>query len=81
MAIDSAGTGTGKNEHPARPHARLEKWMWIVIYIGITVAVLGFVTARTDAAVGWMLMVPGALAVIVGIVLIYVRSRLEDPKP
>jgi hypothetical protein len=81
MAIDSNGAVTGKPDQPSRPHAALEKWMWILIYVGIAVAVLGIVTARTDEAAGWMLGVPGALAVIVGIVLIYVRSRLPDSKP
>ena len=60
-----------------KPHARLEKWMWILIYVGISVAALGWYTARTDTALGWLIGVPGALAVATGIALIYVRSRLD----
>ena len=70
-----------KSNRPPRPYARLEKWIWILIYTGLFVAVLGIATARTDAVIGWSLIVPGAVAAIVGIVLIYVRSRLKDPAP
>jgi hypothetical protein len=72
MAIDPV------DPTPAKPHAALEKWLWIAIYVGLFAIVLGIATGRTDQATGWLLAVPGAVAVAVGIVLIYVRSRLKD---
>lgn len=63
---------------PAKPHARLEKWIWILIYGGLLLLILGIATGRTDATLGWAMAVPGGLAAVVGVVLIYVRSRLND---
>lgn len=67
-----------------KPHARLEKWTWILIYGGLLATILGIATGRSDAALGWAIAVPGAVAAAVGVVLIYVRSRqknTESPKP
>ena len=61
---------------PPKPHARLEKWIWILIYGGLFLVILGIATGRTDPMTGWLMAVPGALATVVGSVLIYVRSRL-----
>jgi hypothetical protein len=63
---------------PPKPHARLEKWIWILIYGGLFLVILGISTGRTDAALGWSMAVPGGLMTAVGIVLIYVRSRFND---
>ena len=60
-----------------KPHATLEKWIWILIYGGLFLLILGIATARNDATIGWAMAVPGALAAIAGAVLIYVRSRLK----
>lgn len=63
---------------PPKPHARLEKWIWILIYGGLFVLILGIATGRTDATLGWSIAVPGAIVALVGFVLIYVRSRLPN---
>jgi hypothetical protein len=63
---------------PPKPHARLEKWIWILIYGGLFVLILGIATGRTDATLGWSIAVPGAVVALVGFVLIYVRSRLPN---
>jgi hypothetical protein len=62
----------------AKPHATLEKWIWILIYGGLFMLVLGIATGRTDATIGWAMAVPGVVVALVGVVLIYVRSRLKD---
>ena len=62
---------------PAKPHATLEKWIWILIYGGLFLLILGIATGRTDATLGWIMAVPGAIVAAVGAVLIYVRSRLQ----
>ena len=64
------------SNQPPKPHARLEKWIWILIYGGLFLVILGIATGRTDPMTGWLMAVPGALAMVVGSVLIYVRSRL-----
>jgi glucan phosphoethanolaminetransferase (alkaline phosphatase superfamily) len=61
-----------------KPHATLEKWIWILIYGGLFMLILGIATGRTDATLGWFMAVPGAAVALVGVVLIYVRSRLKD---
>ncbi|MDR6518164.1 MULTISPECIES: hypothetical protein [Variovorax] len=63
---------------PPKPHARLEKWIWILIYGGLFGVILGIATGRTDAALGWSIAVPGGVVALVGFVLIYVRSRLSN---
>ena len=65
------------NKTEAKPHAALEKWIWILIYGGLFLLILGIATGRANEAVGWSVAIPGAALAAVGIVLIYVRSRLE----
>ncbi|BEP54965.1 hypothetical protein GmRootV118_22090 [Variovorax sp. V118] len=62
---------------PPKPHARLEKWIWILIYGGLFLVILGIATGRTEPTLGWSMAVPGAVVAAVGVVLIYVRSRLK----
>ncbi len=59
-----------------KPYARLEAWIWVLIYGGLFAIVLGVATGRESTALGWSLGVPGAVVTVVGVVLIYVRSRL-----
>jgi len=82
MAIDPTKPAATPATDPAapstpKPHARLEKWMWILIYVGIAVTALGWYTGRTDAALGWLIAVPGVVAAVAGVALIFVRSRLD----
>ena len=60
-----------------KPHATLEKWIWILIYGGLLTLILGVATGREDEGLGWAMAVPGAVVAAVGVVLIYVRSRLK----
>jgi hypothetical protein len=62
----------------ANPHATLEKWIWILIYGGLFMVIIGIATGRTEPVIGWSLAVPGAAIAVVGVVLIYVRSRYKD---
>lgn len=63
------------------PYVRLEKWTWLLIFIGGFGLALGIATLNEDAAIGWAIVVPCVVAIVTGIVLIYVRSRLKDSKP
>ena len=69
-----------KSNQPPKPYARLESWIWALIYGGMFLVMLGIATGRLDEALGWMLAAPGAVMVLTGIVLIYVRSRLVEKK-
>ncbi|VTU32932.1 hypothetical protein H4CHR_03111 [Variovorax sp. PBS-H4] len=60
-----------------KPHAKLEKWIWILIYGGLFLLILGIAAGRSDAVLGWSVALPGAALAAAGVVLIYVRSRLE----
>ena len=51
---------------------------WVLIYAGLLVAAFGVSVQRTDDALGWSLVIGGALATALGAVLVYVRSRLKD---
>jgi hypothetical protein len=75
---NAAPNNTPNPVKPPKPHARLEKWIWILIYGGLFLVILGISTGRTDATLGWSMAVPGGLITAVGIVLIYVRSRFND---
>lgn len=56
---------------------RVEQLIWVYIYGGLFAVVLGIATGRNDAALGWWIAVPGAIVAGVGVVLIYVRSRMK----
>jgi len=57
--------------------ARLEALIWVLIYGGLLGLVLGLSIGRTDEALGWSLVVGGAVVAGVGFILIYVRSRIK----
>jgi heme/copper-type cytochrome/quinol oxidase subunit 1 len=57
---------------------RLERLTWLLIYLGLVVLVLGSFMQRMQPATGWF--VAGGVAVVSGIVLIYVRSRMRENK-
>jgi uncharacterized membrane protein HdeD (DUF308 family) len=64
-------------KNQAKPHAALEKWIWVLIYGGLLLVILGIATGRTNEAIGWSVAMPGAVLAVVGIVLIYVRSKFK----
>ena len=55
-------------------NSALEKLVWVLIYGGLLVVCLGIFAKRADAAFGWALIAGGAVAAVLGAVLIYVRS-------
>ena len=58
--------------------ARLESWIWILIYGGLAVLSVGFALQQQGRAYGVAVMLAGALGVALGVVLIWVRSRMGD---
>jgi hypothetical protein len=59
---------------------RIEKWCWILIFVGMILLALGLSVQRSDVTLGWCITAPGVLMVAVGIALIWVRSRMKDSK-
>lgn len=65
----------------ARTLARLDALTWTLIYGGLFAIVLGIATGNALLVVGWSLGVVGGCAVVGGIVLIIMRSRLRETPP
>ena len=59
---------------------RVQKWTWVLIFIGIVLLALGLSVQRSDAALGWGIAAPGITMIVVGVVLIWVRSRMTNEK-
>lgn len=64
------------DDKPKKPYARLEAWIWVLIYGGLFLLILGIATGRSEPALGWSIALPGVALALVGVVLIYLRSRL-----
>lgn len=56
-------------------HLRVERYTWVCIYGGLLALVLGSFVER-QAANGTVLYVVGSAAVLAGVVMIYLRSRM-----
>jgi hypothetical protein len=60
--------------------ARLEVWIWVLIYGGLLLLSLGLFVGRAVPAPGWLwadtVALLGALAVLAGAVLIVLRSKM-----
>ncbi len=63
---------------PELKRKRIGQLIWVYIYGGLLAMVLGIATARTNGALGWWIGVPGAVVAAVGVLLIYVRSRMSN---
>ena len=57
--------------------SRLHTLIWVLIYGGLLVAVLGLFVQRANDPVGWSMVVLGCVAAAGGCVLIYVRSKMK----
>lgn len=61
---------------------RIESLIWVLIYGGLLTFIIGHFTAEADANLARTMGVMGLVAVAIGVILIYVRSRLrEEQKP
>ncbi|MEO8387561.1 MAG: hypothetical protein ABI893_09020 [Polaromonas sp.] len=57
--------------------ARLQTLIWVLLYGGLLTLVLGLSVQRQDDAIGWSMVVLGAVVAAIGAALIYVRSRIN----
>lgn len=58
--------------------ARLEKLIWVLIYGGLLSGLVGWFMLDGGAADGQWLIGAGGIGVVIGVVLIVVRSRLKE---
>jgi len=58
--------------------ARLERLVWILIYGGVLCVILGIAVRNATTHAGFALMVLGGVVAAVGVVLIFVRARMDD---
>jgi drug/metabolite transporter (DMT)-like permease len=56
----------------------LDKLIWVLIFGGLLFVSLGLFVEDRDVALGWGMVLGGALATAAGGVLIVVRSRRAD---
>jgi hypothetical protein len=56
--------------------ATIEKLVWVLIYGGLLLGGLGLFVDREGSALGIVMVVIGAVAVLAGIVLVWARSRM-----
>jgi uncharacterized membrane protein HdeD (DUF308 family) len=57
---------------------RLERTIWTLIYAGLLAVVLGVFMDRGGSAAGVTVSIVGAAVAVVGVVLIFVRSRMRE---
>lgn len=73
MSFFKPGTETTSNKSIARLH----QLIWALIYGGLLTVVLGLSVRRTSDPIGWSMVVVGGLVAALGVVLIYVRSKMK----
>lgn len=63
----------------SRRIARVEALIWILIYAGLLLLVLGMSMMHYDAALAWPTMIAGSALAAIGVWLIYLRSKMNSP--
>ncbi len=58
--------------------ARIETAIWVLIYGGLLAAVVGLFMARRQDGGSTLLIAGGVVLVVIGVGLVYVRSRLRE---
>ena len=56
----------------------VEVLVWVLLYGGLILIALGLSIARSEAALGWVVVTAGGIAAAAGVVLIVARSRMSD---
>ena len=57
--------------------SRVAALTWVLIFGGMLMLALGLVVGRSDPALGWAIGAASIAAIVVGVLLIWVRSRME----
>ena len=56
----------------------VEKLVWVYVYAGLILLGLGLAVQRSDSTIGWTIAAIGAVSIVIGIVLVWVRSRMKQ---
>ena len=56
----------------------VERLIWILVYVGLFALVLGVATLSRSATAAWSLITMGSVLAAGGVVLLWVRSRLDE---
>ncbi len=67
--------------HTPQTLQRLQNVIWVLIYAGLFGLVVGGIARQEDKLLGTLLMIVGAAAAAMGVVLIWLRSRMTDDAP
>ncbi|MCU0773634.1 MAG: hypothetical protein MUC74_03750 [Ideonella sp.] len=59
----------------------IERITWVMIYGGLLVVGLAFALRDTHTVLAWTLGVAGAIETLIGVALIWVRSRMPESAP
>ena len=60
---------------------RLDKLIWVFIFVGLFVCGLALSVARSDDTLGWAVGAVGALLFVTGAAMLWLRSRVKDDAP
>jgi len=58
--------------------ARIEVWVWVLVYAGLIFFGLGLAVQRSDDSLGWGIAAVGAVLVAAGALLVWIRSRMNN---
>jgi hypothetical protein len=58
---------------------RIGTLIWVLIYGGLFAVGIGFALQRAGESYGWSAIVLGMVAIAVGCVLVWIRSRMAAP--
>ena len=56
----------------------MQTLVWVFVYSGLLLLVLGLFVMRHDSLLGWVLVLAGAVDALVGVVLLVMRSRMKS---
>ncbi|MES2633681.1 MAG: hypothetical protein V4669_11965 [Pseudomonadota bacterium] len=60
--------------------ALIERLIWVLIYAGLLLGITGIAIRRANPGAAWTMIAIGAVLVVAGVVLIWVRSRMDESK-
>lgn len=58
---------------------RIAALTWALIFGGMLVMAVGLTVRGADNILGWLLIAGSAIAIAVGVILIWVRSTMNNP--
>ena len=61
--------------------ARIDTWIWVLVYGGLIVLGVGLTVQRSDDSFGWVIALIGALLIAAGTLLVWIRSRKTADNP